>query len=143
MRLKINELRGRMADQGRSVSLQDVEDATGISRAALTEISKGRARRLIPEYIDALCVFFGVEAGELVEAEPVQLPLSLNIRPDRRGQRVGTRTRKRTLAAEALEAADDLSAALDAELAIEQGTEAVTDIDPATFKREILDGLPA
>lgn len=96
MRLRINELRGRMADQGRSVSLQEIEDATGISRKALTEISKGRVRRLIPEYVDALCAYFEVEAGELIEADPVDLPLDLNIRPDRRGARVGQRTRKTT-----------------------------------------------
>lgn len=94
MRLRINELRGRMADRGQSVSLQDIEDATGISRKALTEISKGRIRRLIPEYVDALCAYFDVEAGELVEADPVDLPLDLNIRPDRRGARVGQRTRR-------------------------------------------------
>lgn len=94
MRLRINELRGRMADRGQSVSLQDIEDATGISRKALTEISKGRIRRLIPEYVDALCVYFGVDAGDLVEADPVDLPLDLNIRPDRRGRRVGQPARR-------------------------------------------------
>jgi DNA-binding Xre family transcriptional regulator len=83
-----------MADRGVSISLQDIEDATGISRKALTEISKGRTRRLIPEYVDALCAFFGVEAGDLIQAEPVKLPLQLNMRPDRHGQRVGEKTKQ-------------------------------------------------
>lgn len=82
-----------MAERGEQISLRDIEDATGISRKALTEISKGRVRRIIPEYVDALCAYFGVGAGDLVEVEPVTLPLKLNIRPDRHGAIVGQRTK--------------------------------------------------
>ena len=93
MKIKLSELRGRLADRGEGVSLQEVEEATGISRKALTKISKGRMNILRPEYIDALCTYFDIDAGELVEAERVSLPLDLNIRPDRHGAQVGEKTR--------------------------------------------------
>jgi len=92
MLLRLNEIRGRMADQGRSLSLQMIAEGTGISRQTLTEMCKGRLKTYRPEYVDALCAFLGVSAGELVQAEPIRLPLQLRIRPDRRGARVGEKT---------------------------------------------------
>jgi DNA-binding Xre family transcriptional regulator len=122
MRIRLNELRGRMADRGTPVSLQDIENATGISRNTLTEISKGRVRRLIPEYIDALCLFFGVDTGELLEAESVKLPLRLNIRPDRRGVHIGQRTRQQPTHAQRTNEADFTMLASEEVLAREWNT---------------------
>lgn len=89
MRTRIDELKGRMADDGRRVTWEEMSAATGIRMATLLEISKGRLKQWRPEYIDALCAYFGVEVGDLLIADPVALPLELNLRPDRRGKRVG------------------------------------------------------
>lgn len=54
---------------------------------------------LRPEYVDALSTYFAHELGvtvddiQIVRAEPVALPLDLNIRPDRAGRRVGEKAR--------------------------------------------------
>lgn len=93
MRLKINEAKGRLADQGKRVSLNDIAEATGINTTTLDNISTGRIKEIRLDYIDALCAYFGVTAGELIQAEPVTLPLALNIRPDRHGAKVGQRTK--------------------------------------------------
>lgn len=92
MKVKLNELRGRLADSGQRVSLREVEEATGISQKALSEIGKGRMRQIRGEYIDALCTYFDVDAGQLIEAERVGLPLDLRIRPDRQGVPFGEPT---------------------------------------------------
>lgn len=93
MLINLNQLRGKLEDRGQGVSLEDIAEATGISRNTLTEISKGRMKILRPEYIDALCTYFGVQVGELLEAEAIDLPINLVLRPDRRGARVGQRTK--------------------------------------------------
>lgn len=47
--------------------------------ALLLEISKGRLKQWRPEYVDALCQYFGVPVGELLIADAVDLPLDLNL----------------------------------------------------------------
>lgn len=89
MRTRINELKGRMADRGKRATWEEISQATGIRMATLLEISRGRLKQWRPEYIDALCAYFGVEVGDLLIADPVDLPLELNLRPDRRGKKVG------------------------------------------------------
>ena len=41
MRTRINELKGRMADEGRRATWEEMSDATGIRMATLLDISKG------------------------------------------------------------------------------------------------------
>lgn len=94
MQILLNKLRGQQVAEGKRGSLAAIADATGINRNTLTEISKGRLKTLRPEYIDALCAYFGVSACELVEAEPIALPVAFNIRPDRAGHRVGDKTKE-------------------------------------------------
>lgn len=94
MIFRLNALRGELADRGRKTSMEEIAQATGISRKTLTELSKGRLRLMRPEYIDALCAYFDVETCDLIKAEPVKLPLHLDIRPDRKGVRLGQRTKK-------------------------------------------------
>ena len=89
MRLRINQLKAQLADQGRRVTLGDIAEGTGINRRTLDSIVAGRYNEIRGDYIDALCAYFGVNAGELIFAEPIALPLALNIRPDRHGRRVG------------------------------------------------------
>ena len=93
MRLKINLLKAKMADEGKRITLDDIADGTGINRRTLDNIVAGRYNEIRYDYIDALCAYFGVTAGELIQAEPVTLPLALNIRPDRHGAKVGQRTK--------------------------------------------------
>lgn len=93
MIIKLNEIKGRMADRGRRVTLDDIAESTGINRATLDKLIAGEYSSIRLDYIDALCAYFGVTAGELIQAEPVTLPLSLNIRPDRHGAKVGERTK--------------------------------------------------
>lgn len=89
MIIRLNALRGELADRGRKISLDELAEATGIDKKTLIRLGKGRVKSLRPEYIDALCAYFDVGTGELLEAEPIDLPLRLNIRPDRAGKRVG------------------------------------------------------
>ena len=51
---------------GRDVSIQEVATAIGISRAALSNIERGRTE---PSYavLAALCKFYGLSVGELLE----------------------------------------------------------------------------
>lgn len=94
MIIKLNELKGRKADQGERVTLDDIAVGTGINRATLDNISRGIIKEIRIEYIDALCTYFNISPNDLIEIEPVNLPLALNIRPDRRGARAGTKTKK-------------------------------------------------
>jgi DNA-binding Xre family transcriptional regulator len=95
MKTRINELRGRAADQGKRVTWKELSTVLGIRELTLVALSKGELRQLRPEYIDALCSYFSdllgetIGPGDLLIAERVALPLKLNIRPDRRGKRVG------------------------------------------------------
>lgn len=89
MKFKLNEIKGRWADDGRGVSWDDIAAATGISKPTLLAMSKGSIKQVRPEYLDALCAFFGVDIAGLVQSEAVKLPLNLKIRPDRHGVPVG------------------------------------------------------
>ena len=92
MMTKINELKGRLADQGLRQTWDDISAATGIRKATLLAISKGRLKQWRPEYIDALCAYFKVSVGELLVAESMSLPVQLDLRPDRAGKKIGERS---------------------------------------------------
>ena len=89
MHFHLRTLKARASESGRPVTWQDIVEETGISRATLLMIAGNKVRAIRPQYIDALCTFFDVEAGELISAERVDLPLQLDLRPDRRGKRFG------------------------------------------------------
>ena len=84
MRINLNRLIGERADSGRHESWIEIAEKTGIRRATLYSISRGEIKEFRPEHIDALCKYFAVTAGELIEAEDISLPIELNLRPDRR-----------------------------------------------------------
>ena len=92
MMTKINELRGRLADQGFRQTWDEISAATGIRKATLLAMSKGRLKQWRPEYIDVLCAYFKVSVGELLVAESVSLPVQLDLRPDRVGKKIGERS---------------------------------------------------
>jgi len=70
---------------------QDIANGTGIHIPVLLRIAKGQARTIRPEYLDALCSYFEVGAGELMTPDEVELPLRMNLRPDRKGKKIGER----------------------------------------------------
>jgi DNA-binding Xre family transcriptional regulator len=86
MQIRIGELKTRARREGRRLTWEDIEQATGIRQPTLISMNNGTAKQIRPKYLDALCKFFGVGVAELLEPEDVTLPLQLNIRPDRRGE---------------------------------------------------------
>lgn len=54
----------------RNISLQEVAEATGVSRRALYAWENNRVNRFDVPVIDALCQYFGVKPGELFEYVP-------------------------------------------------------------------------
>jgi hypothetical protein len=98
MRSRLNELRGRLADQGHVVIWDQLAAATGIRKATLIDLSRGQLKLLRPEFVDALCTYFSqqlgepVDAGDLLVADRVALPLALNLRPDRACKRPGEKS---------------------------------------------------
>jgi hypothetical protein len=95
MLFHIHSLKARATEAGRPVTWQQIADGTGIRRPTLFKIAGNEARVIRPEYIDALCTFFGVTTGELMTAESVKVPLELAIRPDRRGKPIGRQAKAR------------------------------------------------
>ncbi len=93
MRVHLNELRGRLADrEGHHIGWEEVAQAVGIRRNTLIAMAKGTHTVWRPEYIDALCTYFGATASELITSEAIELPIPA-IRPDRAGARVGQKTK--------------------------------------------------
>lgn len=99
MLIKLNEYKGKLRDAGKRVSNEDIAEATGINLRTIENISSGTLKEFRGEYVDALVAYFARALGvpvadiNLVTPEPVTLPLSLNIRPDRHGAKVGERTK--------------------------------------------------
>jgi DNA-binding Xre family transcriptional regulator len=94
MKIKMKKLQGQLsANADRRMSMEDIASATGIDAAALFNMSSGKTKSIRLEYLDALCAISGLTPGELLEAEPVTLPLPA-IRPDRRGAQVGQKTKE-------------------------------------------------
>jgi putative transcriptional regulator len=55
--------------QGRSVSIQEVAEAVGITRAALSNIEHGKTKQVEYETLRKLCEFYGVSVGDLLVYE--------------------------------------------------------------------------
>ncbi len=51
----------------RGIALQEVADSTGISRKTLWMWENNRVNRFDVSVIDALCTYFNIEAGELLQ----------------------------------------------------------------------------
>jgi DNA-binding Xre family transcriptional regulator len=96
MRFHIHILKAKATEAGRRLTWQEIADGTGIRKPMLFRIAQNQARTIRPEYIDALCTFFGVTTNELITAEPIDLPLNLGIRPDRKGKLIRSRAKSVT-----------------------------------------------
>ena len=55
------------AKLGRSVTMEEVAEATGIARPALNRIELNQTERIDFDTITKLCTFYGVGVGELLE----------------------------------------------------------------------------
>ena len=51
----------------RNISLQEVAEKTGVSRKTLYAWENNRVNRFDVPVIDALCTYFDIEAGELIQ----------------------------------------------------------------------------
>ncbi len=71
-----------------------IAEATGIDQRTLEKMASKEIKLYRRDYIDALCMFFECTPNDLIEIEPVELPLKLDLRPDRHGVRVGEKTKK-------------------------------------------------
>lgn len=94
MYLKLGALRGARGDKNKPSSMESVAEGTGIDQRTLEKMVAKEIKLYRREYIDALCAFFECTPNDLIEVEPVKLPLKLDIRPDRHGVRVGEKTRE-------------------------------------------------
>ena len=52
------------------LTVQEVADQAGIDRAALTRIELGRTTRIDFDTLTALCKYYGVGVGEVLEYDP-------------------------------------------------------------------------
>lgn len=100
MKIRFKEMQGRMADDGKPSSKAAIASMLGINERTITNIVTGNMENIRGAYIDALCAISGMTPGELIEAEPVTLPLTSK-RPDRIGARVGERTKDQPKASDA------------------------------------------
>lgn len=60
----------RQLELGRPIPVQEVADATGIDRAALSRIELGRTSRIDFDTLMKLCLYYGVEVGDILELDP-------------------------------------------------------------------------
>lgn len=88
MQIRLLEVRAQHGEGGRPLSLRAVSEGTGIDLRTLENISAGNIKTLRLEYVDALCKFLRCTTGDLLTVEDIDLPLDLNLRPDRRGKPV-------------------------------------------------------
>jgi DNA-binding Xre family transcriptional regulator len=93
MLFRIYTLKAKATEAGRRLTWQQIADGTGIRKPTLFRLARSESRTIRPEYIDALCTFFGVTPGELMTADMVKLPLNLGIRPDRKGKLIRQRVK--------------------------------------------------
>lgn len=55
---------------GRKITLNELADATGISRMTLSRMINNQGHSTVTNHIDRLCTFFGCELNELVKYVP-------------------------------------------------------------------------
>lgn len=68
---KARQLRLRkQLEEDRPIPLQEVANATGIERAALNRIELGKTTRIDFDTLKALCAYYGVGVGDILEYDP-------------------------------------------------------------------------
>jgi len=70
IKFRFNEVLGdKIQKDGKRVSLSEISRQTGISKNALSHMSKGGISRINFSTLDALCNFFGCTPGDLLTHE--------------------------------------------------------------------------
>ncbi len=71
--LKARQLRlNYQAKIGRPVTVEEVAEAIGITRAALTRIERNQTERIDFDTVTKLCTFYDVGVGDLLELKDVE-----------------------------------------------------------------------
>lgn len=58
------------AKLGRTVTIQEVAEQTGLDRKAIARLEQGRTERYDADVLKKLCAFYGVGVGDLLEYRP-------------------------------------------------------------------------
>jgi len=66
-------IKAKRAEWGRKITLNEVADATGISRMTLSCMINNQGYSTLTDHLDKLCAFFECEFYELVRYVPNQL----------------------------------------------------------------------
>ena len=59
---------------GRPVTVEEVAEATGMTRAALSRIERNQTERIDFDTVTKLCTFYGVGVGDLLELKEEDQP---------------------------------------------------------------------
>lgn len=60
----------------RSISWAEISRETGIRHGTLIAMANNEAKRIAPDHLSALCVYFGVDIGDVLTPTDVSLPLA-------------------------------------------------------------------
>lgn len=52
---------------GRTVTVEEVAEAAGVDRGALTRLEQGKTRRYDGELLEKVCAFYGIGVGDILE----------------------------------------------------------------------------
>ncbi len=67
---RVRQLRlDHQARLGRTVTIEEVAEATGITRAALSRIERNQTERIDFDTLLKLCSYYGVEPGDILKVE--------------------------------------------------------------------------
>jgi hypothetical protein len=93
VKIRFKEMQGRMASDGKPSTQEEIAQILGVGRGTIAAIVAGHIVNIPGVYIDAFCQISGMTVGELIDTEPVTLPLPSK-RPDRRGKPFGAKTKE-------------------------------------------------
>lgn len=106
MRLLIEKCKAELEKSGVTTSDQRIAKTIGVSRALITKLKQGEIAHVRGELIDALCQVLRCKPCDLIEVEPVELPLA-HSRPDLKVTRPFPGPTRRPAPAAAAEAVSD------------------------------------
>lgn len=71
IRVRINVLRAeKELQEGRKITFRDLTEETGLSMATINRILNGQSKQISFDTLNALCQYFGVGIGEVLEYVP-------------------------------------------------------------------------
>ena len=75
MQLLIEKCKAELEKSGVTTSDRRISETIGVSRALITKLKQGKVAHVRGEVIDALCMVLRCQPCDLIELEPVELPL--------------------------------------------------------------------